>query len=95
MVNKVGDQVPVDRQGRLVLPSRIREALGLKRGGQVVIRLDGSRAILEAGSKDSEKEVQEWASLALNSGAGAFTEEVKDSWKWMSREYARRKLGLS
>jgi AbrB family looped-hinge helix DNA binding protein len=95
MVNNVEDTVTVDRQGRLVLPSRIREVLGLKEGGHVSIRLDGSRVILEPTSKDLNEKVQEWTSLALSLKAEAFTEEFKESWKWMSREYARRKLGLS
>jgi len=95
MVNDVGDSVVVDRQGRLVLPSKIREALGLKEGGHVSIRLDGSRIILEPMSKEVEEKVQEWVSFALNLKAEASTEEHGESWKWMSREYARRKLGLS
>jgi len=89
------DVVVIDKQGRLVLPSRIREVLGLKGGGQVSIRLDGSRVILEPTSKDIKENVQEWVSLALSLKADAFTEESEESWKWMSREYARRKLGLS
>ncbi|MBO3754356.1 MAG: AbrB/MazE/SpoVT family DNA-binding domain-containing protein [Candidatus Brockarchaeota archaeon] len=88
------DAVTVDKQGRLVLPSHIREVLGLKEGGHVSIRLNGSRIILEPVSKDLNEKVREWASLALSLKAEAFTEEFKESWKWMSREYARRKLGL-
>ncbi|MBS7644125.1 AbrB/MazE/SpoVT family DNA-binding domain-containing protein [Candidatus Bathyarchaeota archaeon] len=89
------DAVTVDKQGRLVLPSHIREVLGLKEGGHVSIRLDGSRIILEPVSKDLNEKVREWASFALSLKAEAFTEELKEGWKWMSREYARRKLGLS
>lgn len=95
MVNNVEDAVTIDKQGRLVLPSHIREVLGLKEGGQVSIRLDGSRVILEPMSRDLMDKVQEWAGLALRLKAEAFTEESKESWKWMSREYAERKLGLS
>ena len=95
MVNSVENIVAIDRQGRLVLPSNVREVLGLKEGGNVSIRLDGSRVILEPVSKDLERKVQEWADLALGLRVEAFTEEPRESWKWMSREYARRKLGLS
>jgi len=95
MVNVVENSVTVDRQGRLVLPSNIREVLGLKEGGQVSIRLDGSRIILEPTSKDLDESVREWVSIALSLKAEAFTEESRESWKWMSREYAKRKLGLS
>jgi len=67
----------------------------LKEGGHVSIWLDGSRLILKPISKDLKEKVQEWASLALSLRVEAFTEESKESWKWMSREYAKRKLGLS
>ncbi len=95
VVNNVENAITIDRQGRLVLPSHIREALGLKEGGQVSVRLIGSRVILEPISKDLKERVQEWATFAISVKAEAFTEEPKESWKWMSREYAKRKLGLS
>jgi len=95
MVKNMESAVTIDRQGRLVLPSHIREVLGLKEGGHVSIRLDGFRVILEPMSKDLEGKVQEWANLALSLRVEAFTEEFRESWKWMSRGYARGKLGLS
>lgn len=95
MVEIMDNAVSIDRQGRLVLPSHVREALGLKEGGQVTIRFDGSRVVLEPVSKNVEEKVEEWVSLARNLRAEAFSEEHDESWKWMSHEYARRKLGLS
>ncbi|MDJ0270531.1 MAG: AbrB/MazE/SpoVT family DNA-binding domain-containing protein [Aigarchaeota archaeon] len=88
------DSINIDRQGRLVLPSHIRKLLGLKEGGRVTIRLDGRRAVLEPEPVDYKERVQEWVNSALALKAEAFTEESEESWKWMSREYARRKLGL-
>ncbi len=38
--------VEVDRQGRMVLPSRLRERLGLKKGGRVSIRLENSSKVI-------------------------------------------------
>ena len=78
-----------------MLPSHVREALGLRDGGHMALRLDGSRIILEPASKGLEERVREWASLALSLKAEAFTGEPEEGWKWMSHEYARRKLGLS
>jgi len=95
MVENVENSINIDRQGRLVLPSYIREVLGLKEGGHVTIRFDGSRVILEPMSKNVKENVEEWASLARGLKAEALTEECDESWKWMSREYARRKIGLS
>ena len=94
MVDFMEDIVTVDKQGRLVLPSDIRKAFGLKDGGKLSIKLDGSRIILEPCTGELDKKVKEWVELASNIGGEAFTEKVKGSWKWFSREYARRKLGL-
>ena len=95
MVKSVEDAIKVDRQGRLVLPSDVRKAFGIKDGGEVTIRIDGSRVILEPVRTDVKKSVQEWEDLSRSLNAEVFTDEASESWKWMSREYARRKLGLS
>jgi AbrB family looped-hinge helix DNA binding protein len=88
------NSVKIDKQGRLVLPLHFREALGLKGGGEVTIRLDGSRIIIEPVSNDVWENVREWEDLTRGLKAEAFIEEPDESWKWMSSEYARRKLGL-
>jgi len=95
MVRNVEGAIKVDRQGRLVLPSHIRKAFGIKDGGQVTLRIDGSGVILEPVRRDVKKRVQEWEDLSRSLKVEAFSEEPSESWKWISREYARRKLGLS
>ena len=44
--------------------------------------------------KGLEERVNEWVKTALMTRSGPFEEEVSESWKWVSREYAERKLGL-
>jgi len=88
------ETVSVDKQGRLVLPSQIRKSLGLKDGGTIFIRLDGSKAVLEPILQDLNASVNEWKEASLKLKSEAFTEKIDESWKWMNREYARRKLGL-
>ncbi|MBW4621593.1 MAG: AbrB/MazE/SpoVT family DNA-binding domain-containing protein [Cyanosarcina radialis HA8281-LM2] len=39
--------VSVNEQGRIVIPARLREQLGLEPGAKLVARLDGNRIILE------------------------------------------------
>ncbi len=86
--------VKIDRQGRVVIPAPIRKALSLKGDSKAIVRLDGPRIIIEVVDKSLEKRVESWRELALSTKAELFTEDVEESWKWMSHEYAKRKLGL-
>jgi len=95
MVRFMEEKLKVDRQGRLVLPSHLRERLRLGgKGGTVSVRLDGSRIVIEPIMEDLEERVKEWRDMALTLRAEPFTEETEESWKWISLEYAKRKLGL-
>lgn len=95
MVKNMEDILKMDKQGRIILPARIRKAIGIKEGEELLVRLDGSRIIIEPFSKDLKKGIEEWINLVRNSNLEVFTEKIEESWKWMSYEYARRKLGLS
>jgi AbrB family looped-hinge helix DNA binding protein len=95
MVKIMEETLNVDEQGRVVLPAHIRKAIGIRGRGKLLVRREGSRIVLEPFSENLSKSVEEWANLARNTKAEIFSEPSKDSWKWMSLEYARRKLGLS
>jgi len=84
----------VDKQGRIVIPASIREALGLKGGGKASVKLNGAKIVIEPVDEDLQTRVEEWRELTLKLHAEPFVEDVEDSWKWMSREYAERKLGV-
>ena len=94
MVNSVDETVNIDKQGRLIVPAHLRETLGIKEGGQVSLRLDGNKIVIEPISENLEKTVKEWSRATKNQIAQAQTEETQESWKWISHEYARKKLGL-
>ena len=36
----------IDSRGRVVLPKRVREALGLRRGDMVVVEVEGERIVI-------------------------------------------------
>lgn len=84
----------IDRQGRVVIPSRIRRLVGIEGEAEVSIRVEGRRIIIELISRDLERKVEEWREVALSTRLEPFTEEVEETWKWVSEEYAKRKLGL-
>ena len=87
-------EVSVDRQGRLVIPAPVRRMLGLSGGGKLLLRVrDGCVELIPA-DKGLEERVSEWVETALITRSGPFEEEASESWKWVSREYAERKLGL-
>ena len=98
MVSDEEATVTVDEQGRMVLPSRLREKLGIKKGGRLLIRMeDMSRIIIERRiDEDVENRVRSWVKLALadRGEAGEIDKTNKSISKWMSSDYARRKLGL-
>jgi len=94
LVNIMEYKIGIDKQGRVVIPAPIREAIGLTAGSKAVIKLNGARIVMELIDEDLERKVAEWRKLALKLQAEPFTEDIEDSWKWISREYAERKLGL-
>lgn len=51
------ETVSVDKRGRLV-PARLRETLGIRDGGKVSVRLDGTRLIIEPMPTDLEEKVK-------------------------------------
>ena len=84
----------IDKQGRLVIPASVRRALGINGEREVLVRVEGGRIIIELTSRDLEAAVDEWVELVKRSSLKPFTEDVEESWKWVGREYAERKLGL-
>ena len=89
------ETLSVDEQGRIVLPAHIRKAIGIAGRGKLLIKREGSKIILEPFPEELRRNVEEWASMARKTKTEILSEPSEDSWKWMSREYARRKLGLS
>ena len=95
MVSFMVETLNVDEQGRVVIPAHIRRALGIRGKGKLLVRREGFKIVLEPYPEDLIRSVEEWADSARNTKARIYSESSEDSWKWMSPEYARRKLGLS
>ena len=83
----------VDGQGRIVLPRRVRQALGIDGGAELVCRVVGNRIVLEKFSRDSiRRAFVELEGLAP--GLDVDVEGFEGEDKYFDREYALRKIGL-
>ncbi len=59
-----------------------------------MIRVEGSKMVLELLHENLRESVEKWVNLAQSTKAEINTEEPEESWKWISRDYAKRKLGI-
>ncbi|MEM2123329.1 MAG: hypothetical protein QXE79_06805 [Candidatus Bathyarchaeia archaeon] len=85
--------VGVDKQGRMVLPKDVREALKIDGDAEIICRIVGNRIVLEKFSVDSIRgafaELEEIApSLELD------RVKLEEEDKIVDREYALRKIGV-
>jgi len=59
------------------------------------VKLAGDQNIIEATSAETKARVVDWGRMARSLKADAMSEGGEESHKWVSREYVRKKLGLS
>ena len=52
------------------------------------------KSVIQLIKRNLKSRVAEWREMALSLHAEPFAEDVEESWRWMSREYAERKLGF-
>jgi AbrB family looped-hinge helix DNA binding protein len=87
----------LDKQGRLIIPAKIRKKLSLSEDSLLVIEILGNQLIIKKKMAVSKEQLQTWKKKLKDMKIKAFTEEYdqeKESTKWMSEEYVRNKLGL-
>jgi len=85
--------VKIDRQGRLVIPSKVRKILGLKPNAELLLEIRNNTIILEPINKDMEKTIDEWYKKMVKLSIESRGIEIKKD-PWMSEEYVKRKLGI-
>ena len=60
-------EVTLDERGQIVIPKESRDALGLKAGSKLNIRLEGNRLVLE---KKVALDLSRWVGKAVDDGLG-------------------------
>ena len=84
----------IDKQGRVFIPERMREMVGIEGEIEVLVRVEDGRIVIEPIPGDLERRVEEWVRAVLSIKIEPSPEVAGGSWKWMSEDYARRKLGI-
>jgi AbrB family looped-hinge helix DNA binding protein len=85
--------IRVDKQGRLVLPSDVRKAIGIEGEAEMVCWVVGDKVILERFSMEAiHKAFDELEEIAPSLELDTVKFEGED--KYVEREYALRKIGI-
>ncbi len=90
-MEEIVEHVRIDSSGRVVIPTKARRAAGIKEGDMMLIASHGE-IILKQPEKN-KKQVQEWQKEMLSYHLTAKGISGGKS-KWISEDYARKKLGL-
>jgi len=93
MVEKMEAIIKIDKQGRIVFPKHIREALGIEGEAEMVCRVVGNKIILERFSIESiHRAFAELEEIIPSLEVDTVKVEGED--KYVDREYALRKIGI-
>ncbi|MGQ4895151.1 MAG: AbrB/MazE/SpoVT family DNA-binding domain-containing protein [Candidatus Njordarchaeia archaeon] len=86
-------RVKIDKQGRIIIPSKVRKLLGLEPDSEFLLDIRNNTIILEPVRNDMDQIIDEWYEKMLNMKVRAKGLESIPS-IWMSESYVKRKLGL-
>jgi transcriptional pleiotropic regulator of transition state genes len=86
-------KVRIDRFGRILIPKRIRENLGIEENTELEIEIRDEKILIKSQNSSLERRVDELVNY-LKNAPKPFTsvEEVEE--KWYSRRYSLKKIGL-
>ena len=78
-----GKSVRLSKKGQLVLPSKIRKALGVKEGDELLVTLDGKRVILTPAEHHAKRTrgllKGTWGKTGEE--VGSYIERERESWR--------------
>jgi len=85
----------IDKFGRVLIPKKIRDKVGLKPGMRLDIVVKGNEIVLRPRNVDLEEKIRELEEFLEHETPKAFIKSpyLGDS-KWFPKDYCLRKLGL-
>jgi len=91
----VAEVTDVDKYGRVLIPKKIRDSLGLEPNSSLVLTIRGDELILKPVRPDLHRQLSELREFLSRELPSAFvTRPSEEDSKWMSKSYCLRKLGL-
>ena len=86
----------LDKQGRLIIPAKIRKKLSLSEDSLLEIEILGNQLIIKKIQSITNENLDEWEQNLTGMNIQIFSElsELKESEKWMSEEYVKNKIGI-
>ena len=97
MVYNMAHSIKMDKQGRLVIPAKIRKKMTLTENTSLEVEIIGNQLIIRKIAQESEENISRWKKNLLSQNYPINESEVSDvseSEKWISEEYAWKKLGI-
>jgi transcriptional pleiotropic regulator of transition state genes len=87
-------KVKIDRFGRILIPKRIRESLGIRENSELEIEIEDEKILIKPQNSNLERRVDELINYLKNNAPKPFVSEKEVEEKWYTREYSLKKIGL-
>ena len=97
MAYNMAHTIKMDKQGRLVIPAEIRKKMSLTENTSLEVEIIGNQLIIRKIARESEENISRWQKNLLSQNYPINESDVVDeteSEKWISEDYAWKKLGL-
>jgi AbrB family looped-hinge helix DNA binding protein len=89
------EYIKVDKQGRITIPSQIRNSLSLSENSVLEIAVQANEIILRKSTPSDSKEIDEWFEFMKSAPTPRAKNDVLiDESKYYSEDYVKQKLGI-
>lgn len=86
----------LDKQGRLIIPAKIRKKLSLNEDTLLEIEILGNQLIIKKIQSINKELLDNWQENLAGMNIQIFSDQsdLKKSEKWMSEDYVKNKIGI-